>query len=170
VNRRAFLRLGAITPALLALERLPLLPRAARAAVADPEPILSPESRRVLLAVIERVVDTGEPHAPKPSDVGAVERIEQLLSVSDPDVSNSLGLALRLVQFWPAVVELRFRRFSSLDDSEKDESLEGWRRSRIELRRRVFEALRSVALYGYWSAPATWPLIGYGGPLIGSLP
>jgi hypothetical protein len=167
VNRRTFLRLGALSPALLALERLPLLPAIANTSVPVGTRALDPEPRKILLAVVERMVHTGESGAPSPVEVGALERIERLLSMSDPDLIDSLSLSLRLVELWPAVVELHFRQFSSLSDSEKDASLEGWRRSRIDLRRRVFYALRSLALYGYWTADTTWPLIGYPGPWIG---
>ena len=124
--------------------------------------------REILGAVTERMVDTGEPGAPSVSDTGAIERIEQLLAGLDREVVGSVKLLLRVVDLWPAVMELRFRRFRSLSDAEKDESLEGWLTSRIALRRQIFFGLRNLAQYGYWTDDSTWPLVGYPGPMIGS--
>jgi hypothetical protein len=150
---------------MVALGRVPIAPAGVEAAT--DEALLDADERAILLAVVERMVDTGEPSAPSPQEVRAVERIEALLSISDPELPRALRIALSLVDLWPALVELRFRRFRSLTDEEKDRSLEGWRRSRLELRRRIFYGLRAVALYGYWGAEATWRLVGYPGPWIG---
>lgn len=166
MRRRTFLRLGTIGPAMLVLGRLPPAP-ASRASASTEEALLTPDDREVLLAVAERMVHTGEPGAPSPREVGAIERVERLLGFLDADLVAGLRLALWIVDLWPAVIEMRLRRFRSLTDAERDESLEGWRRSQIESRRRVFQALRAVSLYGYWSAEETWPLIGYPGPWIG---
>ncbi len=165
MNRRAFLRASALAPAMLALSRLAPVPAGA-ASAAEPSS-LDEEQRRVLLAVTERIVETGRPDAPSPSEVGALPRIEGLLRSLDPSVVEGLELALRLVDLWPVLFELRFRRFRDLTAAERDESLEGWRSSGLALRRRVFYGLRGLALYGYWSAEETWPLIGYPGPWIG---
>ncbi len=166
MNRRAFLRAAALGPAMVALTRLPLAPTAALASAGD-ERILDDDQRDLLLAVTARMVDTGRPDAPSPSEVGTVERVERLLASLDPTIADGVKLALRLVDLWPVLFELRFRRFRNLTPAEMDESLEGWRRSGLDLRRQVFYGLRAVSLLGYWSAEKTWPLIGYPGPWIG---
>jgi hypothetical protein len=167
VNRRTFLRLGTLGPALLALEGLAFRPPGARAGDRPGQEVLASGLREILGAVAERMVDTGEPGAPSLADVGAIERIEQLLAGLDRELVRSVKLLLRIVDLWPAVMELRFRRFRSLTDEEKDESLEGWLTSGIALRRQIFYALRTLAQYGYWTDEATWPLVGYPGPMIG---
>jgi hypothetical protein len=167
VNRRAFLRLGTFGPALLTLEGLAFGPPAARAEARPAGEILDPGLREILGAITERMVDTGEAGAPSVAEVGAIERIEQLLAVLDRELVRSVKLLLRIVDLWPAVMELRFRRFRSLSDAEKDESLEGWLTSRIALRRQIFFGLRNLAQYGYWTDEATWRLVGYPGPMIG---
>jgi hypothetical protein len=101
------------------------------------------------------------------ADTGAVERIDRLLFVLDRELVDPVKLLLRAVDLWPAVAELKFRRFRSLSGEERDRSLEGWLKSRFKVRRAAFYALRNLALYGYWNDDATWPLVGYPGPWIG---
>jgi hypothetical protein len=156
-----------MSPALLALQASARPAAAAAIPTGPEEEVLDTDLREILGAVVERMVETGEPEAPSAAEVGAVARIEQLLSVLDPEIVDPLKVLLRVVDLWPAVVQLRFRRFRSLSDEEKDESLEGWLRSRFRVRRNAFYALRNLALFGYWTDESTWPLIGYPGPWIG---
>jgi hypothetical protein len=165
MKRRSFLRLVGLGSTLVALGHLPLGGPLARAAAAEGE-ILSAHERELLLAIIERMVDTGEADAPGPRDLGVLETAEALLAQLDSALVEAVRSALRLVDWWPATGELRFKRFGSLTPEEQDESLEGWRRSRLETRRRVFYALRNLSLHAYWSHEETWRLIGYGGPWI----
>ena len=174
MRRRTFLKLGALGPAMLALEQLPA--RAAGGPAASPtlggaperdgEHLLDPDEADLLMAIVERMVDTGDPRAPAPRAIGTFAAIEATLAQLHPSLLDELRLALRGVDFWPLLFEWRFRRFRSLSFEAQDQSLEGWRTSRIETRRRVFYALRNLALLGYWSQDETWPLIGYGGPWI----
>jgi hypothetical protein len=163
VKRRAFLRLGAMAPAMLALGSLPLGGLACAGAAPD-EAILDTDEAELMLAVVERMVDTGEPGAPSPREVGALAAIERVLARLDPGTLDSLRTALVLVDWWPAIAELRLRRFRNLSPEERDASLEGWRTSTSALRRSVFYGLRNLAMLGYWSQDATWPLVGYPGP------
>jgi hypothetical protein len=168
VNRRLFLRLGAFSPALIALRDLPLGGIApALAAERGAPAVLDEDLSDVLLAVVERMVDTGVPEAPKPREIGTLAAIEGVLAQLEGDAVDALRLALRAVDWWPAIFEGQFRRFRSLTAEEQDASLEGWRQSSISARRSVFYALRNLAMLGYWSQDATWGLIGYGGPWIG---
>jgi hypothetical protein len=167
MNRRSFLKLASLGSTLLALEHLPLAGFGGSARAAAPAAgILDAHERELLLTIIEHMVDTGEPGAPTPEHLGVVETVEALLAQLDPPLVDSVRTALRLVDWWPATGELRFKRFGALTPEERNESLEGWRRSGLETRRRVFYALRNISLYAYWSHEETWGLIGYGGPWI----
>jgi hypothetical protein len=53
-----------------------------------------------------------------------------------------------------------------MSDAEGDASLRAWMTSRLGFRRRAFYALRNLAFLGYYSQEATWPLIGYRGPIL----
>ncbi len=170
MNRRAFLRLGTLGPAMLALGSLPLAALPLRAEGAEGGEVLDADEAELWLAIAERMVDTGEPEAPSPRDVGALAAIQGVLEFLDGQVVDQLKLALWLVDWWPALLEGRFHRFGSLSAEERDQSLEGWRTSRFQLRRRVFYALRNLALLGYWSRDETWGLIGYGGPWVTGRP
>jgi hypothetical protein len=170
MKRRDLLRIGAFGPALLALSNLPLGALAALAPEAAAEPALDRDDADLLLAVMERMVDTGVADAPTPRDVGALETAQRVLGALDPAVAGQLVLALRLVDWWPALVELRFARFRSLAPDERDASLEGFRTSSLLLRRRVFYALRNLSFLCYWSRDPTWRLLGYGGPWLGRRP
>jgi hypothetical protein len=128
--------------------------------------LLDGDDADLLMAIVERMVDTGEAGAPSPREIGTLAAIEGALAPFGEALIQDLRLALRLVEYWPVFLEWRFGRFRSLSPEAQAQSLEGWRTSRIETRRRVFYALRNLALLGYWSQEETWPLIGYGGPWI----
>lgn len=176
MKRRTFLKLGALGPAMLALQQLPARGAWAggvgsSAGFATPEQgahVLDEEDSDRLMSIVERMVWTGEQAAPAPREIGTLAAIEGALATLDDSLVEELRLALRLVEYWPVLMEWRFRRFRTLSPEAQDESLEGWRTSRIELRRRVFYALRNLALLGYWSQDETWSLIGYPGPWIRS--
>lgn len=169
MNRRAFLKalvdVGALAPAMAALGGLPLTGVAA--AETQPGGMLDADESALLEAVIARMVETGVEGAPTADEVGAAGAVEGVLAHLDPELVEQLRLALWLVDWWPAVGELRFARFRSLPSQQQDESLEGWRTSRLDSRRLVFHALRNLSMLGYWSQDQTWELIGYGGPWIG---
>jgi hypothetical protein len=165
MNRRSFLKLAGLGSALVALGNLPLGVRLAHAAPGSAG-ILSAHERELFGMIIERMVDTGQAGAPAPADLGALETVELLLAQLDAALVDAVRTSLRLVDWWPATGGLRFKRFGALSPEEQDESLDGWRRSRLETRRRVFYALRNLSLYAYWTHEETWGLIGYGGPWI----
>jgi len=75
-------------------------------------------------------------------------------------------LLLRAVEWGPYVFDWRFARFTELDDAGQDASLRGWMTSRLGLRRLGFQALKNLSLLGWYAEEASWPLIGYQGPLI----
>lgn len=175
-TRRGFLRLAGGTAALGALARgtsalgglaqLRALPAGAADAAPDAH-FFAEREREILTRIVERMVDTGEPGAPAVRDTGTVDTIDGLCRRLDPSLTAPLPALVRLVEWGPILFDGRLARFSSLDDAGCDAHLAGWMRSRLELRRMGFLALRNLALLGYWSQDETWPLIGYHGPLIG---
>ena len=147
------------------------IPFAAAAAQGGPRALrLAPDEAQVLMAIVERITETGNSDAPTANEIGTLPAIEAILSRLDAELVSALRIALRVVDWWPALLEGKFQRFSNLAPEAQARSLEGWRSSGIEARRAVFAALRNLALLAYWSRPETWPLIGYGGPWIGRRP
>jgi len=167
-SRRGFLGLAGASASLAALARL--RPGAARAAVTDAAAgrarFFDASATAILTAIVERMVDTGEPGAPAVRSTRTIETIDRLCGGLDPALTGPLPLALRLVEWGPYLFDWKFARFTALAAADQDASLEGWRTSRFATRRLVFYALRNLALFGYWSQDETWPLIGYSGPLL----
>lgn len=169
ITRRGLLRLGASGAALGALGQLRAVPASASALAATSAGQLrffDERSAEILVQVVERLVDTGDPTAPAVRATAAISTIDALCAGLDPVLVEPLPLALRLVEWGPLLFELSFSRFSKLSAEAKDASLRGWMQSRFEVRRMAFHALRNLAFLGYWSQPETWPLVGYQGPLL----
>jgi len=166
-TRRSFLALAGGTGAFLALARLRVAP-----ALAAPGPdlpagrFLGAHETEILTQAMERMVFTGLPDAPAVRDTGAVATVDRLLQRLDPGISEQVPLLLRLFEYGPWVFDFTFTRFTQMSDAEKDRSLEAWMTSRLGFRRLAFAALRNLCFFGYWSQDATWPLIGYRGPLL----
>lgn len=169
-SRRGFLRLLGGTAALGGLARIHALPAAAASTGAGEARFFAPREREILTQVVERMVDTGEPGAPAVRETHAVDAIDALCRALDADATAPLPALLRLVEWGPLLFEARPARFTTLDDAAKDAHLTGWMESRLGVRRLGFQALRNLALLGYWSQDETWPLIGYAGPLLGRDP
>jgi hypothetical protein len=121
---------------------------------------------RILVQVVERIVDSGLPEAPRVRDSGALASIDRLCLSLDPELVRPLPMLLQAVEWGPWLFDLAFARFTALGDAEKDASLRGWMTSRIALRRLGFQALRNLSLLGWYSQEASWPAIGYAGPLL----
>ena len=166
-HRRGFLELGA-SAGLAALTGLRSLPAMAAAGSGETAAgaFFSGREREILRAVVERMVETGDPRAPAVSETRTLETIDAACAALPPVVTGQLPLALQLFEWWPFLLELRFRRFSELDAEARDERLRGWMESRFAVRRMAFLALRNLAMLGWWSQEETWPLIGYRGPLL----
>ena len=64
----------------------------------------------------------------------------------------------------------RLRRFSELNVEERLAYLDGWRRSRFNLRRASFNAVKAFVYFFAYSDPATWASTGFTGPWPGRAP
>ncbi len=166
-TRRSFLRLVGSTAALSALAQLRALPSAAAAtADARAERFFDASETEILTQIMERVVDTGLPDAPRVRDTRAVACVDVLCTTLDGAVTGLLPLLIRAFEYGPILFDLHFSRFTRLSDADKDASHAGWMHSRIALRRMAFLALRNLCFLGWYSQEETWPLIGYQGPLL----
>lgn len=59
----------------------------------------------------------------------------------------------------------RGRRFSSMPSEQQDRLLQSWERSRIGVRRTIFQAFRRLIVSTYYAQPESHAAIGYRGPL-----
>jgi hypothetical protein len=166
-SRRGFLGLTGAAAGLAGLARLHAVPPASAAPVRVPGPRFFDDTETAILRqVMERMLDTGLPEAPRVGDTRAVETVDTLCGQLDPEVSGPLPLLLRAFEYGPIVLDFTFSRFTHMTDTEKDASLNAWMTSRFHLRRLAFLALRNLCLLGYYSQEETWPLIGYEGRLL----
>jgi hypothetical protein len=126
----------------------------------------APDEAEILTAVVERMVDTGLPDAPRVRDTGALDTIDRLCRSLDPDLTRPLPALLRLVDWGPFVFDLAFARFRALPPEAQDASLRGWMTSDLAFRRQGFQALRGLACFGWYAQEPSWRLVGYAGPLL----
>ncbi len=166
LSRRGFLRLAGTSAALTALAQLRGLPPEARAHEPGAATFFSPGETEILTQVVERMVETGVPGAPAVRQTRAIPTLDALCRTLDPEIGGQLSLVLQLFEYGPFFFDLTFSRFTRMSAAEQDESLRAWMTSRLAIRRRAFYALRNLAFLGYYSQDASWPLIGYAGPLI----
>jgi hypothetical protein len=166
-TRRGFLRLAGSGAALAAIARLPALPAAARAAgPSAAAPFFDERRRELLTQVVERMVDTGEPGAPRVRDTRAIETIDALCARLDPGLTSPLPILLDVVEWSPLLFDFVPTRFSRASDEQKDAALRSWMTSRLQLRRLGFLALRNLSFLGWYAQEQSWPLVGYAGPLL----
>jgi hypothetical protein len=171
VSRRSFLALAGSGAALAALARI--APGAALGCgpgagppAGAPGAFFSQDEREILTAVVERLVDTGLPDAPRVRESGAVDAIDRLCGTLDAELTRPLPALLRAVDWAPPVFDLAFARFRELPPEAQDAALRGWMTSRFALRRQGFQALKGLACFGWYSQEESWRLVGYGGPLL----
>jgi hypothetical protein len=171
VSRRSFLTLAGSGAALAALARVaPGAGLACGPGAAPPAGVaggfFSEDEREILTAVVERMVDTGLPDAPRVRESGAVDAIDRLCGGLDRELTRPLPALLRLVDWGPYLFDLAFARFRELPPEAQDASLQGWMTSGLALRRQGFQALKGLACFGWYSREESWRLVGYAGPLL----
>ncbi|HMV65939.1 MAG TPA: gluconate 2-dehydrogenase subunit 3 family protein, partial [Myxococcota bacterium] len=131
---------------------------------------LDARSFAVLAAVAERVAPGGpSPNGaafPSASDVMVPEKIDALLATCDPAMTGEVSQALLLLENALAglVLDGRARAFTACDADEQEAILEGWRTSRLHLRRQVYKALRGLCASAYYASPEVYAAVGYPGP------
>jgi len=170
LSRRTFLRHAALGAGWLAVSRLRPLP--ALAASAGPATdaaamrVLTPRQVEILTVVVQRMVESGSPDMPAVRETRAVETIDQALQQVDPAVQSQLGWLITLFQWGPPVLQFRLHRFTGLSPAQQDDYIRDWATSRVETRRLGFQALKNLAMLGYYSQDATWKPLHYDGPWV----
>jgi hypothetical protein len=166
VSRRAVLRAGGISAALIALSRLRALPAPAFGAVSPGVDlrVLSSTDARILTGIADRMTFTGDPAMPRFADTAGLLVIDRALLQVPPEVPQQLSWALLLFEYGPPLFAGRLSTFSGLTPEWQDAYIAGWAESRFHTRRIAFQALKNLSMLGYYSQDATWSAIHYQGP------
>lgn len=165
LNRRDFLRTGALAAGLGSIARLRPLPVQAALPAAGLQ-VLDADQADLLAAIAERMVFSGDPAMPAVRATGAIAVVDRSLQYVDDGLRQQVGWLLWLFDWGPPLFDLRFARFRSLAPEAQDAYIRGWAESRFALRRLGFRALKNLAMLGYYTQDATWGGIGYDGPWI----
>jgi hypothetical protein len=168
IGRRTFLRAAGMSAGLLTLSKLG---RAVSAvALVDTSngglKVLSTGDARVLSAIAERMVFTGDPGMPRFGETSGLRIIDNAMRHLVDDVTQQLHWALLLFEYAPPLFAGRLSTFTGLDATAQDAYLAGWADSRFTLRRIAFQALKNLSYLGYYSDDATWKGIHYDGPWV----
>jgi hypothetical protein len=162
VTRRGFLRTAAGgTAAVAAASMIPAgcardYPQADAAGVSLQ--VLTPKQYAVARAAAEALV-VG---VPVPPDTIAAGIDAELALAGDPVLSD-MRTVLTLMEHG-TLLSLRPRRFTALSPAARRAVLDDWSRSRFNLRRAAYQALRGFVVYFAWVDDATRPLSGFPGP------
>lgn len=123
---------------------------------------LSAKEYLVLQAVARRVCASDDADAPTADVVDAALAADAYVAKLPEPVQEEVRALLQLVEHGSSIAG----RFTRLSNEQQDAALRGWQQSSLTLRRRGFQALKTLALVGYWRDDRTWPLLGYSGPML----
>ncbi|MCP4809420.1 MAG: hypothetical protein GY913_18575 [Proteobacteria bacterium] len=117
-------------------------------------PFLGSSARQTLEAALDALV----PIEGKSAALAA--GVDAFLAGDDPLLGAELRLALTALEHGG------LRRFSRLDLAGRTERLAAWESSSINTKRQIFQALRRVAMFSWYTSSESWEAIGYDGPWV----
>ncbi len=173
MNRRRFLRTTLLGGALLGVAATVgkhLSGYSLDADLASRLRALSPKEFIVLRAAVRRLVATDGADAPDADALGVAQFIDGYLLHLDSGMRSDFRALLHLLEHGTVVFRLAGSRFTRMSTEEQDRTLADWESSRLAVRRQGFQALKTMALLGYWRDDRTWKLIGYSGPMLPKVP
>jgi hypothetical protein len=165
ISRRSFLRAGVAGGLILggaALVGKHVSGYAIDAATAEKLRVFSPQEYLVMQAAARRILAPDGNDAPSPDDVACALHVDAYVARLPPPLQRDVKALLLVLEHGSAVST----RFTRMSPSRQDDVLRAWQGSALALKRRGFQALRTLAFVGYWRDDRTWPLIGYTGPML----
>ena len=126
---------------------------------------LGARQRETLDALCRCLVPAAYDNAGTHQDLAAI--VERQLAGADPAVRRQFALLLTLFgsALNCATSGGRGLRFSRMPSEQQDRLLRVWERSRLAVRRTIFQAFRRLILSTYYAQPESHAAIGYRGPL-----
>jgi hypothetical protein len=119
------------------------------------------------IAAPDREADASIPTADELDVAGFVDRwLERMPERARRDLGRFLAYLEHI-----APLRLGFAsRFTRLAPLDQDRVLSSVEESASDLLRAGFDGVKSLVFLGYYSAPSTWGILGYDGPLVGRPP
>jgi hypothetical protein len=165
ISRRRFLRVGLVGGVLVggaALLGRRLGGYRLDAGIAAELRVLSPREYAILAAVARRIVAADGDDAPSADAVACALAVDRYLSRLPVPLQRDVRGLLLVFEHGSSVSS----RFTRMSPAEQDATLAAWETSSLTLKRRGFQALRTLAFLGYWRDERTWSVIGYTGPML----
>ena len=131
---------------------------------------LSPAGREVFSAVGRGVLDKSLPQeedARRMALDGLLNRIDTLVQALPPHAQAELSQLLSVLASAPGRRTLAglSQPWPIASIADLQQALQGMRLSVLALRQQAYGALHDIATGAYFADAATWPLLGYPGPL-----
>jgi hypothetical protein len=166
MKRRTLFKLGAASAALLALG-------GGTAALLQPglhNGKLGDAGREVFRAVGRAVLQASLPTNDAARQLaldGLLGRIDELTLALPRHAQDELSQLLSLMASAPGrhLMAGLGRAWPVASDAELQQALQGMRLSSLALRQQAYAALHDITAAAYFTDPATWPQLGYPGPL-----
>jgi hypothetical protein len=166
LSRRSFLRYTAVTTGLATLVRLRAIPAEAAQPSEAKLRVFTAGDVETLTAIVERMVQSGDPAMPAVRDTQAIATIDRTLATVDAAVVTQLRWLLTVFQYAPPLLAFRMSTFTGMSPEQQDEYLRSWANSRFETCRLAFRALKNISMLGYYTQDSTWRGIHYDGPWV----
>ena len=128
---------------------------------------LSAKEYLVMRALCSRLLAPDAAGAPTPELLEAALVIDGYLAGLPETLRSDVKALLQLVEHSPPLFALVPGRVSRLEGPAQDAVLRGWQDSHLDLRRQGFQALKGLAMIGYYDDPRTFAVLDYPGPMIG---
>lgn len=169
LSRRAFLSGGVKAAGVLALLPGMSLGCAAEDVARAPSDlrVLTASEWTVLDAVGDAFVPAGGAFEAGARSVDLATRIDAFVAEESPALLAGLATALLLVERVSPLLTGSLAPFSRLDEAGRTACLEALCASRIGALRDAFAGMKTLCLFAFYSADASWPALGYDGPLVG---
>lgn len=126
---------------------------------------LSEDEVNLLRIFSLRLIPAGGDIPLSAEDVNLVEKIDSALYIEEKDIQKQFSGALFIFEYAP-LLSFKFKKFSSLTESEQITIMKSWSQSRWLIKRTIFNAMKDLCMFMYYTTPGVWVHIGYEGPLI----
>lgn len=118
----------------------------------------------ILTAVIDTMIARAE-GAPSAAQAMVASRIDRELTLANPKLGEDLRAALDFIELVP-LLKMRLQKFTGLDHERRVDVLGLLQTSSSVLERSIFNGVRFLCMFFYYTDDRTWPSVGYSGPTV----